>query len=232
MKALVMSFLLILAGSLSATIHIVNNLPNTDPDFTNLSLAYSSAAVGDTLYICGSVTSYGNLTLSKKLTLIGPGYFLEQNPHTQVNTETAKLGTITFSTGSSGSLISGLFVSKVVLNANDITIMRNRLQGGADTVSLGSGASNIALIQNALYISSSFSSDHFLHFAGSNSGILISNNILRSSTYQKIIIPNTSSALVEHNVFEGPSVTVANTVFQNNIMRSGYFSSTSNNCVE
>jgi len=233
MKTLLLSILLILTGSLFATIHIVNNLPNTDPDFTNLSLAHNAAAAGDTLYICGSVTSYGNFTLSKKLTLIGPGYFLGQNPYTQVNTETAKLGTITFGAGSSGSLMSGFHVtSKVDVNTNNITIMRNRLVGGPNyTISIGSGASNIAIIQNSVYYDSNSTYDGLLKVVGNNSGLLISNNILQSNESKNITIPNTSSALVEHNLFWGGSVTVANTVFQNNIMRTGTFVSTSNNTV-
>jgi hypothetical protein len=53
--------------------------------------AYNAAQDGDTIYISGSTTSYGDMVLTKKLTLIGGGF---QNPNEYLFRTT--LGNITF----------------------------------------------------------------------------------------------------------------------------------------
>ena len=95
-----------------ATVWRVNNNSAISANFTSFTAAQNAAAPNDTLYFEGSSVSYGNIILTKPLTLIGPGYFLSENPQTQANKVTAKFGTIGFNTGSAGSTISGLDISK------------------------------------------------------------------------------------------------------------------------
>jgi len=219
---------------LLGTVHIVNNLPNTDPDFTNLSSAYSAAQPGDTLYVCGSVTSYGSLTLAKPLTLIGPGYFLASNPYTQVNTRTAALTLVTFNAGSSGSLITGLQAQRAVVNTNNITIVRNYFyytDSSSYMISFASGLSNIAIMQNYFYLNYDLTSLYGIITSGSNNILYIANNLFRSDESRNITISSTSYATMENNVFYGGPVSIYNTLFQNNIMRSGTFASGSGNTI-
>lgn len=232
MKLIVIVFLTTTLSMLLGTVHIVNNLPNTDPDFTNLSSAYSAAQPGDTLYVCGSVTSYGSLTLAKPLTLIGPGYFLASNPYTQVNTQTAALTLITFNAGSSGSLISGLQAQRAVVNTSNIMIVRNYFYGSPSSylISIGSGLSNIAIMQNYIHFTDQISYEGTIT-SGSNNSLYIANNILRSSSMKNVTISSTSYATMENNVFYGGPVSIYNTLFQNNIMRSGTFASGSGNTI-
>ncbi len=64
---------LLCTTTLFAASHTVSNNPLIPAQFTDLQTAADLAADGDTLYISGSDTSYGDLYLGKKLTLIGEG---------------------------------------------------------------------------------------------------------------------------------------------------------------
>ena len=92
-----MIFLLILvifclnANYLHATKWRVNN-SGIPADFTTASQMMNSASVlnGDTVYFEGSMNAYGSLTITKRLVIIGPGYFLGENDSTQANKKSAK----------------------------------------------------------------------------------------------------------------------------------------------
>lgn len=217
--------------TLSGTVYVVNNQPNTDPDFSSLSAAYAAAADGDTLYICGSATGYGDLTLTIPLTLIGPGYFLTANPQTQATGYSAVLGTITYSTGSSGSLISGCQLSRINVNTGNIIIKRNYINdsilSSSPSIPIAAGVSNIAVVQNYLQRGTNYTSS-LISALGTNSAIYIANNILYSSSgsgFTILSIASSSTSTVENNIFYATAGTASinNTTFQNNIIRAGYF---------
>jgi hypothetical protein len=202
-------------------------MPNTDPDFTSLSAAQTAAANGDTLYICGSVTSYGNLTLTKRLTLIGAGYFLSENPFTQANTYSSQLDALTCNSGSAGTLISGLATGGVNIYVNNITLKRNYIRSASTCINLSETTSNITIVQN--YFKQDYLSNT-VNAAGNNQSLFIANNIFYGNSYN-LQISATSFATIVNNVFHTGSVIINNTVFQNNIMRSGTFTSGVNNSV-
>jgi len=78
--------------------------------YTTLAAALAAAEPGDTIHIEGSVFPYtGNVTIDKKVVIIGPGYFLSSTPETQFNREAAELDfDIFFATGSEGSVLAGI----------------------------------------------------------------------------------------------------------------------------
>ncbi len=78
--------------------------------FDNLTLAVNTAAPGDTLYIESSGINYGTLTISKQLTILGTGYFLNQNTGKQNNSQPSSVLDLVFDANSSGSYVSGLEV--------------------------------------------------------------------------------------------------------------------------
>ncbi len=78
--------------------------------FDNLTLAVNTSSPGDTLYIESSGINYGTLTISKQLTIIGTGYFLNQNTGKQNNSQTSSILDLVFDNNSSGSYVSGLEV--------------------------------------------------------------------------------------------------------------------------
>jgi len=55
-----------------------------------------SSTNGDTLYVEGSTITYTGVSITKKLIIIGPGYFLNENPKVSSDILSANLDNITF----------------------------------------------------------------------------------------------------------------------------------------
>lgn len=224
--------------SLQATVWRVNNLPGTDAEFTTLQQAHDAPYVydGDTLYLEASAGTYGNLTATKKLVLLGNGYFLSENEETQANVNSSKAGTITFNSGSEGSVISGCHIYRIYLNTSDILIERNFIEydnGGSTSsgaVYFGENNINNIIIRNN-YISSSFTLSTGWAYA-INSRITGINNILIKGNFILMATTNTRhsaiyttsgfSGTIENNIIFG-NMELFNSTFNNNILRDGSF---------
>jgi hypothetical protein len=123
---------LFIAMTMDAKVWRVNNRVNVQADFTTLNSAVSGASAGDTIYLEGSPNSYGNAGyIAKQLTIIGTGYFLNENDSSQVFKESSKVGYMIFYNGSQGSVIEGItFLASyysygVNISTSNITIRRN-----------------------------------------------------------------------------------------------------------
>lgn len=232
MKYLVIVFLLAISTSAFSKIWIVDsNAGSTAKDFTNLQAAHDGAAAGDTLYLIGSPINYitAEVIVSKRLVIIGPGYFLNENSNLQININAAQVSlpgsnALTFNAGSEGSVIMGVFINgALTINANNILIKRNYISrnGNADNIIIN--ASNIILTQN--YIFSYIGTDaNVIVISSSRSGILITNNYIHHNcangcgggTRMALISSGTSSLELSNNIFYG-NVTVSNALVQNNL---------------
>lgn len=223
-----------------ATVHRVNNTSGIDADFNNISTAISSASAGDTLYVEGSATSYGTMSLNKELTVIGPGYFLTENDTTQAYQQSAQFGAINFQSGSSGSVISGLHVQngRITIQTNDIVVQRCHIYYTSTSYNLQvySNVSNVLITQNFIhnYYSSSSSSARCISLDGNNSNILVSNNIIlraynisNTSWNYAIYMPSNSSAVFQNNTIAGGFLAY-NSVVSGNVMFNGTFSGSGN----
>src|SRR5262245_57820134 len=96
------------AFTVQAAVLTVDNNGNSPGQYTSLQAAITAANAGDSIYISGSINSYGNVSLAKRLMLFGPGY----NPAKQ-DPMTATIGSIALDTvisvsGASGSKIYGI----------------------------------------------------------------------------------------------------------------------------
>ena len=204
---LVASLLLLSPMSSQADVWRVDNNPNNVADFRTLQEAHDAASAGDTLYVAGSSTQYGDLTLTKTLTLIGPGYFLDENPNTQASPFEAVLNTVNFDAGSEESTLMGCVVRRgVSINASSVTIKRSRFSGN---LALGNGASNSVITQNYVL-------DELRQSAAQD--VLIVNNYLG---IRGIDFNSTSggSAQIINNVIAG-RLDIRNSIVQNNILTS------------
>ena len=124
-KLIIFLLLIVCSFTAQAKLWRVNNNGAMNANFTSFVAAQSTASANDTLYFEGSTVSYGNIVLTKPLVIIGPGYFLEENSQTQFNFITAKFGTIGFTSGSSGSILTGLVVQNLItINVSNISIIR------------------------------------------------------------------------------------------------------------
>ena len=104
--------------SLGQGSYTVCNRPGVTANFATLQGAIDSVAAGSTLYLFPSPVDYGNVAMSKKLTIIGTGYMLDLNnaPYASPNTEGVSVSSIRLKPGSDYSYIQGL---QLIGNAAD-----------------------------------------------------------------------------------------------------------------
>lgn len=199
-----------------AKIWRVNNA-GLPADFTTIQAAHDAAAVlaGDTLHIEPSGVSYGNLVATKQLVIIGPGYFLNENPGQQANPSTATAGRLVFNSGSGGSVITGLTIPAVgsahAINTGNITVTRNNLGGGNIYLSGISGYSNVIISGN--YGINLISSD------GSSTN-LITNVFILNNYVSNISFNAQFSGVIANNIISRHSNSVNYFIIKNNICPS------------
>jgi hypothetical protein len=180
----------------NATIWRINSNPQVSADFTSINdaIAHWDVLDGDTLYLENG-SYFGATTISKSLTLIGPGYFLMENDSTYANPLPALIASINFSTGSSGSKIIGVqVIGDVTLSAsgaNNITIERSNL----GVVSIINPSSGLTIRQ--CYIAGNITSSYLLSSTIHNNIILGSISLLSSNgnhnIYNNVIYFNSSA---------------------------------------
>ena len=93
----------------------VNNTLGVNAPYTNITDAVAAAGTNDIIQLEGSITNYGAITITKKVSIVDPGYFLNENSGLQANLNSANFGTIILNTAASGSAIQGLQMSGLQL---------------------------------------------------------------------------------------------------------------------
>ncbi|MBC3540401.1 hypothetical protein ACFSC6_13105 [Rufibacter sediminis] len=221
-----------------AKIWRLNNNPGTTTgDFKALQEAHDAASTGDTLYLEGSPNHYGSLSSSKKLIIIGPGYYLAENSISNINTASALVQGIVLSDGAQGSEIIGLdfFGNSVDIRTSDIFIRRNKFNnnsGDSNLEQLIWGTGRIYLnssTANNIFITQNFGLEiHGPSYA--NTGILITNNLIASPGYYgedntqlSVNINAFTMAVFQNNIFLRGTVSSHRASFTNNIMVKGFF---------
>jgi hypothetical protein len=181
----------------------VNNNAGADADYTSLQAANDAANSGDTIYVEGSTTAYEGADISKKFIIIGPGYFLADNPKTQANALQATFNSnINFNTGSTGSSLAGIACPSnyIIISVNDIAITRCNvhiiyLQGPCQNILIsqnylniigvyGSGEANNSVISNNII-------SGYISFPGGGP-VQITNNVMTSTTANTINVYNSN----------------------------------------
>jgi len=219
-KHSVLTFLLIAFSVTITNAHVyrVNNNPGVNANFTNFTAAQNVAVNGDTLYFEGSPVSYGDITITKQLCIIGPGYFLTENPQTQSNPVTAQFGIINFNPGSSNSTLSGFVLNGAInIKVGNIMVKGNHCK--YIVINNASSFSNIFLLKN--YIVNENWSGIAISAGGGSSeinNIVISNNYLGGDAC--IVLPSTCMCIISNNVLVN-NMDVYNSIIANNIQRVG-----------
>lgn len=178
-------------------------------DFTSAQQAVESSMVhhGDTLFFESSTFSYGNITLTKRLTLVGPGYFIGQNTETQANIAPAILENVNFNEGSQGSLMTGMTVNSwITVSDTGIILTRNNLS-----------SLNISNTGYESYIGQNFIYQMGVYSAHS---VIITNNVFTRNSPcwggYCLYIDSYSNATVTNNIFCGCQI-INNGIYRNNI---------------
>ncbi len=225
---IVLSFLLVITtvANVQATTFIVSNVPGFPANYSNLQTCVDVAVNGDIIIVQGSGTNYGDIIVTKRLTIMGPGYFLNQNPQTQAVLATAKLNSIYFKNGSSGSILEGMDV----VGTAPFYYSGGPCAGTVDNFSIKIDSSSVTCISNywtnwiqisnstGSIIKSSYGDYVFAHLNVSN--LLIENTILGQAYVSNSNILNCLFGFISAgnaNCFE-------NCLLKNNIILSSSFS--------
>ena len=197
----------------------------------NEAVAYANVVAGDTLHVEGSPLVYADAIITKQLIIIGPGYFLTENPKVSNNTYDAKIGRVTFDSGSELSQVIGMNIlddgnindGTVYVNVNDVTIKRCRIERD---VQFATQLVDVYVLQN--FFANTYNTNA-LQYNGNINFIPPQNIIFNNNICQKKLIWSGSwgsGAIMEcnNNIFDGPSNELNlefNTgSFQNNILKA------------
>jgi hypothetical protein len=230
----------------------VNNRAGLSAAHTTFASAVTAATTGDTLFIEGSPISYGTVTLSKNLTVVGPGYFLTKNDSTQAIIYPATFDAMTVSSTGAGSIISGLtFVGApaalLTISANNVTVSRNYFQQTTGTASstairISASFNNTAIIQNFIEVTTTTTAQPMAieFLTGPQSNVIISNNLIMAgsppstttthstaTTKRAIVMPTNANAVISNNTIIGDMVLYNSTVVDNILIRGNLTTSAS-----
>jgi hypothetical protein len=220
MKTLLLSLLLASVAAHAQTVLRVNNTGSAAP-YTNINTAIAAAGVSDVIMVEGSGTPYAAISIDKKVTIIGPGYFLNENSGLQATTSTAYINGISFTgVAAAGSNLSGLDIVNIdisgAINIDNITVSNCRIN--AIVLGLQGGSASNWLVRSNVILSSIgpsccpsgfFSNMVFANnlilgtpnTGGSGSGFTLIQNIFANSGQ----IANLSNSLISNNIFLSPS---------------------------
>ena len=215
-----------------AKIWRVNNLSNYDgstlwgdnfggtaayPVFNQINQAVAFGIVndGDTIHVEGSTANYAGATITKKLVIIGTGYFLTDNPKTNSNTLETKVRYFIFNANSEGSQVIGIRMVHggntadgiVYVNVSGITIKRCLIE---QTVEFGFSLSDVYILENFFpntYNSNAVSTNGNTAFTPPTD-IIFNNNICQKTLTwgSPVANPTTLWPILQcnNNVFDGP----------------------------
>jgi hypothetical protein len=203
MKRTLISFAFaLLISFLFSTVWHVNNVPNMTANFSDLNTAANSPTVADedTIYVYGSSLTYGDTSISRPLTIIGPGFFLNENMNLQSNITSAVVNSITLNSGAEGSVIAGMRTVEggyINVTCSNVVVQRNHI------FRIMISASNTVVIQN-YFISTDYYTNSVEISAGSNQ--IVANNFMYHAYYNvgRAFWSNTGvSVQVYNNVIRG-----------------------------
>ena len=228
----------------SAKIWRVNNRENIKADFKMLQEAHDGANAGDTLYLEPSPTSYGDLTLTKRLIIIGTGYFLDQNPETQwKNNWPATVGTVTFANTPTpncehSQMMGVTCTGSLNINESNINIKRNYFLSNIYISQVSEDSiTNINFCQNFCGYTNT-TSDFYMR--GALHDIIIKNNIFDYNwygwtfqingtvAYNGVFKNNTIIGYKSYWYYDTEIINIENFTFQNNILLDCNFSPNNN----
>ncbi|MCX7987607.1 MAG: hypothetical protein N2662_11780 [Bacteroidales bacterium] len=222
--------LLFLFSSLQSAVLTVSNNPSAPAQYNNPASAIAASNVGDTVYILGSNTSYGDITITKKLTIIGAGYdvagtdynlpsvvnsiYLDSTlsgPIDGINLIGLDIYYLSYASGDRG-FIDNLIIRRckirgyLYVSGQNWSIYNNIINGGMDI----GNYTNIYISNNIFYNGQIYNSNQ--------SSVYILNNLFLY--YSSTQFYNINNANIYNNIFYANVVSVygsANNVFNNNI---------------
>jgi hypothetical protein len=195
----------------NATVRTVNNGTVSAGQYTKVQDAVDVSKAGDTIYIHGSQTTYGDVTLNKRLVLMGAGHNLTGTQYNFITT----LGNIYLSQGNSttlptGSTIKGIDFDNIYgsggsLPVNNITLERNYISSYVNILGTGwicrnnfTGGLTISNFKNTI-VSNNVIGNYI--YTSNQPSVIITNNIFLNNFYYSGV----NYATITNNIFINPS---------------------------
>ena len=214
-KTIVTLVALCAAMAVNATVLRVSNVSGSTAPYSTVQAALDAAVEGDTIMLDASGTSYGTITINKRIALIGPGFWLQENGIIKEGVEHALTDNIRVR--ASGVVLSGLYLygyGKNVEIAEGMTdVVVKRCFIGAEIL-IGKNANRCVIHQN-------FMNGHCIdkHIGYDNSSFhQITNNIM-NAPYSLYYIHDSYVAyntILGKNTFSIPKVS-SNITLEKNI---------------
>ncbi len=214
---------LCLCASVNAqTIRRVNNTPGlNDPNvYATAQAAHDAATPNDIISLEPSASpSYGTLTATKRINIVGQGYFLDKNPNNTFDKRQTMLSTVTFDGGSSNSTISGVSCGGISVKTPNVNISRCKINGVSLGQSSGPISGNFEYGSNCTVIGNFIEGG--INGTAQATNCIISNNILFSQF--SVMVSSLNSATFTYNTMRCYNFTstgfsgVDNSIIANNI---------------
>ena len=225
-------------GAMAQKIVSVSQFPAMKPDYSDIQAAIDAVEAGTKIYVYSGV--YNGFTVNKQLTIIGPGYFLEENPqnHAQAMSVIIQGTGIEIGSTASGSVIQGLNIkTKVnIENTQNITL-KNCLMNITDYYQrdlniVVTGSSDIYIKGN--YLTQGAVSTINIDISTSTNVNILNNYINQTLNYWAVSIGNQLPCYLSNNVIYGALI-CQNAIISNNIWRGSrtdyYFYNRFTDCV-
>lgn len=231
-----------------AKIWRLNNNAGVTADFTNLNAAVNNVNVvaGDTIHLEASANDYGSATLTKRVVVVGLGYFLDPanttfpaNTGLQASTQSGSISSITLGAGSNGSKFIGVvFNSSISISANpnplNLTFEKCFINSGIFFPSTAvSGITirkcffnNARIEASTTNTVSDFVCENNLFYSTfaylNMTGLTGSNNIFRNNSFNAVAVGSTiSNCYVANNIFGvSPVSNFTNCTLKNNLFQA------------
>ncbi len=199
----------ILGNAQAQTVLRVSNALGAGAPYSTIQSALAAAVNGDIILVEGSPTNYtgGTISITKRVTIQGPGYFLDQNTGLQANLNEANAASpISFDAGSSGSIIRGMRTAGITIRESNITISNNYIVGGID---MNATVNNVVISGN--YVTG------IIRSFSNMTNLLIANNYVGGGISFSLSL--TTLAVVTNNIIAtgGSNYYLQNSTIENNI---------------
>jgi hypothetical protein len=231
MKTLFSFFLsMLVLGATAQTIRIADNNPNRPTGtnvFATIQAAVNAAAPGDIVYVQPSLTSYGDVTIDRQITLRGIGFNTGKDlAYQSIVNNIALTNTVTNATNASGSTLEGLQANVIFLGVKtgtftytlqNITIQNCQLNyvykdyGGVNQIT-----TNITIKNNVI------GAINFIGGGATSQFLIYSNRFFAQGivfSYQ-VIVPGTANPC---NCGGSFSTSINNYIISNNIFSIGSY---------
>ncbi len=212
----------------NAKILRVSNVSGSSAPYKSIEAAQDAASAGDTIMVEGSKTTYGDaygygaITLTKRVVLIGPGYWLAENGIINEGGSAAVVGDLTIKV--SNTVIKGMTTRDIEINASHVVINRCQVTGG---ISFAEGADNAIISQNFIKGNIGRGNGYVTNYHQ------ITNNILTDveSNQNYSTINRINDCTVAYNTFRDKTtkLSLTNSKIEHNIWKSYVEHGSSNN---